>query len=181
MAECIAFDPEVKVKGAAVLATMKGITAEHLQPLIERHGLGSVRPEGWYPQQAWLDVLRDVAEGKAGGSLDLVSVGMEVPNTADWPPGVDSIEAALESIDVAYHMNHRNGEIGYYRAVRVGSHQIDVVCETPYPCDFDYGIVYGVASRFHPTGTTFIVRHAEGQCRKKGDRACVYQVIWEEM
>jgi hypothetical protein len=177
MPEYIALDPRVEVKGAAVLATLQGIDPELVRPIAEKYGLVDVHTEGWYPQQAWLNTLKALDETHAGGTLNLVSVGMEIPKTADWPPEVDSFEAALFSIDVAYHMNHRYGEIGHYKAERISDEQIDVICDNPYPCYFDYGIVHGAASRFAPKGG-FTVKHDENSCRRKGDAACVYHVTW---
>ena len=65
--------------------------------------------------------------------LALVSIGMKIPETAVFPPGIDSIESGLNSIDVAYHMNYRGGEIGVYQATTVSERQIDVLCRNPYP------------------------------------------------
>ena len=73
--------------------------------------------------------------------LDLVSIGMKIPETAVFPPEIDSIDSGLNSIDVAYHMNHRGGEIGVYQATTVSKQQIDVLCRNPYPDYFDYGII----------------------------------------
>jgi hypothetical protein len=177
MPEYIALDPKVEVKGAAVLATLQGIDPELIRPVAEKFGLVDIHSEGWYPQQAWLDTLKTLDQTFVGGALDLVAVGMEIPKTADWPAEVDTFEAALFSIDEAYHMNHRHGEIGHYKAKRINDEQIDVICDNPYPCYFDYGIIYGVALRFGPE-VGFTVIHDESTCRKKGDAACVYHVTW---
>lgn len=178
MSEYVALDPRVEVKGSAVLATLQGVEPTVVRPIAEKFGLVNVHSEGWYPQQSWLNTLKALDELHFGGSLDLVSVGMEIPKTADWPPEVNSFEAALFSIDEAYHMNHRYGEIGHYRAERVNDWQIDVICDNPYPCLFDYGIIYSAASRFG-SQAEFTVLHDEHTCRRRGDVACVYHVTWQ--
>ncbi|MCD4685163.1 MAG: hypothetical protein K8S97_04420 [Anaerolineae bacterium] len=175
MVEFVAFDPQVEVKGAALLATLAGVDID-VTPILERHGITDVSTDHWYPQQAWLDVLKNISHLPALGTLGLVSIGMRIPENADWPEGIDSIEAALNSIDVAYQMNHRNGAIGSYRAERISDSLIRVTCENPYPSDFDYGIVYGVIKCFVPDESQFTVERAESPNRQAGDDACVYNV-----
>jgi hypothetical protein len=165
------------VKGSAVLATLQGIDPNIVRPIAQKYGLVDIHAEGWYPQQAWLDTLKALDEDHSGGTLNLVSVGMEIPKSADWPEGINSFEAALRSIDEAYYMNHRHGEIGHYRAERIDDSHIDVICDNPYPCNFDYGIVYGTASIFGRKAEYTIV-HDEDTCRQKGDAACIYHVTW---
>jgi hypothetical protein len=177
MPEYKAFDEQVEVKGAAILATLQGIDSELVTPVAQKFGLVDVQAGQWYPQQAWLDTLKALDETQLGGTLNLVAVGMKIPDTADWPAEINSFEAALFSIDEAYHMNHRHGEIGHYQAERINDQQIDVICNNPYPCYFDYGIVYAVAHRFTPKGG-YTVTHDERACRKRGDSACVYHVKW---
>ena len=176
MSEYVAFEPQVQVKGAAILATLLGVGRDLVDPVARKCGLVDIQENEWYLQQAWLDTLKSLDENRTGGTLNMVSVGLTVPDTANWPTDIDSIEAALFSIDVAYHMNHRNGEIGQYRAQQINEHLIDVICDNPYPCDFDYGIIYGVARRFRPKDMGFSITHDPGTCRRRGDKACVYHV-----
>lgn len=174
MAQYVAFDESVEVNGQTILATLAGV-GEAVRPILDKHGLGSLQPDQWYPQQAWLDVLRDIHEGNF---LNLVGIGMKIPENAKFPPDIDSVESALRLLDTAYHMNHRNGEIGHYRYQPVGDHAIDVICDNPYPSDFDYGIIYGLVKRFRPTGSDFKVVREGAPCRKKGDERCIYHVTW---
>jgi hypothetical protein len=178
MAQYVAFDPNVQVKGAAILATLHGMGREIYAPIAEKFGLAQVEADGWYPQQSWLDLLKAL-DTKSGGSLDLVAVGMNIPNTADWPTGITTLEQALYSIDQAYHFNHRYGEIGHYRAERISDQQVDVICDNPYPCYFDYGIVFSTARKFKPAGVGFTVVHDKQTCRQRGDDACIYHVQWQ--
>ena len=75
-------------------------------------------------------------------------------------------------------MNHRGGEIGHYRSVLIASHQIDIIAETPFPCDLDYGIILGLARRFKPAHAIPFVWHGQGSCRKRGMESCTYHVRW---
>lgn len=179
MTQFVAYEPHVEVSGEAILSTVAGIGERALSDFTE-YGLGNVQAGGWYPQQHWLNLLRAVAEGKTNSMFDLVAIGMKIPETAVFPPEIDSIQAALHAIDVAYRMNHRNGEIGSYSCQVVNDHSIDIVCDNPYPCDFDYGIIWGMARRFRPGRAVFTVRHDDkAPCRNKGGESCTYHVTWE--
>jgi hypothetical protein len=179
MAQFVAIDPNVETNGTTILSVVDGMGAEIL-PVLEAHGLVNLDPGDWVPQQQFLDTFREIAEGEYNAMFNLVAIGMKIPDNAVFPPEIDSIVSALHSIDVAYHMNHRNGEIGHYHCQVIGEKQIDLICENPYPCDFDYGIIYSMARRFRPTGSKFLVRHDDqAPCRKKGGDSCTYHVTWE--
>ena len=106
------------------------------------------------------------------------------------PPEIDNIEAALASIDVAYHMNHRiQGEvlfdpatgimkegIGHYRYQPGGDRGGVMVCETPYPSEFDRGIITGTARRWRPT--VEVTLDESKPTRKRGADSCTYLVKW---
>ena len=178
MAQFIAFDPYAEVSGASILSVVHTLGEEAILPLLEKHGITDVTPESWHPQQAWLDVLRELATGDFSAVQDLVHIGITTPENAPWPPEIQTVEDALRSINTAYHMNHR-GEVGYYQAETLDDGLIRMICENPYPCDFDYGLIYGVARAYLPPGTHLVVEHdPEGPCRKRGDDACVYYVQW---
>ncbi len=178
MAQFVAFDPNVEVLGTAILSYVHAM-GEEVHPILAKHDLADVDPDAWYPQQSWLNVLRDLAEGDFKGTLDLVRVGMSVPENASWPPDIDSVQAALSSIDDAYHMNHRGGELGSYDAKAVGDREIKMYCENPYPCDLDYGIIYATARLYLPAdGELMVTPDTEAQCRKHGHDSCTYYVTW---
>ncbi len=180
MAQFIAFDPNTEVNGATIMSITAGLgaSAEHV---LAAHGLDNLQADQWYPQQLWLDAFRDIASGTINAMLDLVSIGMKINERAHFPPDINSIESALQSIDVAYHMNHHGGEIGSYQYIRVSGTQIDLVCRNPYPCDFDYGLIYGTVQRFRLPRTPFVVEHdGTAPCRKRGADSCTYHVTWQK-
>ncbi|MBI5835974.1 MAG: hypothetical protein HZB25_01905 [Candidatus Eisenbacteria bacterium] len=128
-------------------------------------------------QQSWLDAFREIAEKT--GPATLRAIGRRIPDTAIWPPEVNSIPAALTSIDVAYHMNHRGGEVGSYHFELLGARSGRVVCDNPYPCSFDLGIVERTVAKFAPPGTNPLVRHdPAASCRETGGTSCTYLVEW---
>jgi hypothetical protein len=179
MAQFIAFDPNVEVLGHAVIANTIGVDGD-VARLMAAHGLEMIIPTEWYPQQWLLNAMRDIANQKYNVTQNLVGMGIRVPTTAALPPDINSIPSAMMMLDVAYHMNHRNGEIGEYRAEVVGEKRIRMVCRNPYPSDFDYGLIYGFARRFRPANGSFVVTVDEqAPSRKRGDESCTYDVTWD--
>jgi len=175
MAEYVALEPDVEVLGGAILACIDGL-GEEAQAALREMGIDKVEPDQWYKQQAWLTALKMLNNTDM---FNMVAVGMKIPANAVFPPDINSISSALASIDVAYHMNHRNGEIGNYKYEAIGPQHARLVCDNPYPSDMDYGIIYAMAQRFAPPGVQFTVVRADSPSRLKGDDRCIYDVTWE--
>lgn len=179
MSQFEAFAPGVEVNGETVLAVVDGMGAytKTAYRILEDNGIVDPKPGRWYPQQSWLDAFREIAE-KVGPNT-VHRIGVKIPNNAIFPPSIDSLVKALASIDVAYHLNHRGGEIGRYRFRLEARRSATIHCENPYPCDFDRGIIEAVASKFRPPGTIVTTEHEPTpRCRKEGGRTCVYRVRW---
>jgi hypothetical protein len=110
-------------------------------------------PGNWYSQKAWLDSFKEIDEKY--GSNTLFEIGKAIPANAKFPPEIDNVEKALGAIDIAYHMNHRNGEIGFYKLVSYDESKktLYMHCKNPYACEFDRGIITTMARKFK-TGAT---------------------------
>lgn len=181
MAQFVAFSGDVEVNGETVRSVIDGMGAFKLQAkkLLAQHGIPDPLAGRWYPQQAWLDAFRAISEKL--GDATLFAIGKAIPRNAKFPPGVDSLGKALASIDAAYRMNHRGGDIGRYVLKRTGECAAVVICENPYPCEFDRGIVSAMTERFRPKGCSHKarVRHdPEAGCRKRGGERCVFRIAW---
>jgi hypothetical protein len=173
MVQFVAFEPEVEVLGTVLMSLIEG-TQERIIPVFEKHGITNVRPDHWYPKQAMLDAMQEF-----GQTVDLVSIGRGIPNLAQWPPEIDTVYKAFEALDQAYHMNHRGGEIGHYHVDFVGDQAVDVVAQNPYPCDFDYGLLFGLAQRYLYKGANLKVIHDNtAPCRQKNGDSCTYHITW---
>lgn len=194
MAQFIAFIPNVEVNGQTIISVIDGMGEFKglALTILAENGIPDPRPGEWYPQQWWLNAFKYIAEKL--GPFTLRNIGTKIPENADWPPEINTIEAALASIDIAYHMNHRlNGEvlynpqtktmnegIGHYEFEKIDERQVRMICENPYPCDFDKGIIEAVAKKFRPEDSiTLSVVHDDSKpCRKKERRSCTYLVSW---
>lgn len=177
MAQFRAFSSGVVVNGQTVLAVVKGMGAfaQTANEILARHGIKSPDPNGWYPQQAWLDAFEEIA--KSIGPRTLTQIGASIPNSAKFPPGIDTVDKALGSLDAAYHMNHRGGDIGYLKFTKTGEKKGVVESRNPYPCAFDTGLIDAMVKRFKPAGSMPAVTHdASKPCRAKQGDSCTYLI-----
>ena len=151
MAQFEQFAPNVEVNGETVLTTVNSFP-EFMRTIanqiLAEKGISNPAPGNWYSQKAWLDSFKEIAEKY--GSNTLFEIGKAIPANAKFPPEIDNIEKALGSIDIAYHMNHRNGDIGFYKLVSHDQNKKTLImhCKNPYPCDFDLGIIIAMARKF---------------------------------
>lgn len=181
MAQYRSFAPGVEVNGETVYSIIDGMGGFRSQAdrILTKHGIDTPQAGRWYPQQAWLDAFKEIAESV--GQTTLFNIGLRIPENAQFPPAIDSLGAALPAIDVAYHMNHRGGEIGHYAFERSGPKEVKLICNNPYPCSFDRGIITAFCRRFKPKGSLVAatVRHDDSAgCRDKGGKSCTYIVSW---
>ncbi|MDR1903612.1 MAG: hypothetical protein LBQ88_15205 [Treponema sp.] len=143
----------------------------------------------WYSQAAWLRAFENIAQQI--GDKVLFKIGLSIPENAVFPPFVVDIDTAVQSIDIAYHINHRkNGRelfnmetgvmyegIGHYGYERLpGQNKIISVSRNPYPCAFDRGIITAMARKFQSGAA--VVHDDSKECRKDGRETCTYIVTW---
>lgn len=169
MAQFKPFAPEVEVNGETVLTTVNSFP-EFMRSIalkmLEKNGIIDPKPGKWYSQKAWLDSFKEISE--KFGVNTLFEIGKGIPGNAQFPPDVDTVDKALSVIDVAYKMNHRNGDIGFYKLVGHDKmkKQIVMQCKNPYPCDFDRGIITAMARKFVPGAV--VALDATKPSRKEG-------------
>jgi hypothetical protein len=177
MAEYKPLDDGVEVNGQTVFSVIHAFP-DALQARGERiladHGIEEPEEDEWYDQEDWLSAFGELRESM--GEATLENIGKMIPKSAEWPPGTESIVGGIESIDTAYHMNHRGGEIGNYSAEQADDSRIRVVCDNPYPCAFDRGILKGVVNEFGTSRAK--VEEIGGGCREEGADQCTYEVTW---
>lgn len=166
---------DAKVRGAAVQSVIDGVPAafeSRATEVLVAHGIESVTEDEWYQMQAYLDAYETIVDKI--GEATLRQIGRTTPETAEWPPGVETPFDALEAIDDAYRMNHEDadGEIGYYRAQRLGDGSVEVTCRTPYPCTYEGALVEGTAELFAADRVSLTTLDG-------GDGPeCVFEVEW---
>jgi hypothetical protein len=175
-----ALSNRVEVYGRSVQALVNAMEFLKLraQRVLASHGIQNLEPEKWYPMQHVLSSFEDIL--KQVGPHTTRAIGHAVPKNAAFPPHIDSFESALLSLDQAYRMNHRgSGDIGSYRVQNGLNRTSTVVCDNPYPCEFDQGIMEALYDRFPPKGSFRLrIEHEAGSCRSKGGHSCTYHLKW---
>jgi hypothetical protein len=194
LTQFVAITEGAEVNGETILSVVDGMGSLKAKAIeiLETHGIKDPKPGQWYLQQAWLDSFRSIAKNYR--PITMVCIGRKIPANAIFPPEINTIEKALQAIDVAYHMNHRiDGQplfdpgtgimregIGHYLFKSLGPNKAAMTCDNPYPCDFDRGIVDEMAFIYKPDASTKVtVTHANsGLCRNEGGDHCTYFVEW---
>ncbi len=185
MTEFKSFMPDVEVLGQVIEAFIAGFPPELRKigsDILAANGIDESSPGEYYPLQSLLNAMKEI-QNKFSSEM-LFRIGEKISGNAVLPPGINSLETCLGSIDTAYHMNHRRGDIGNYEYSYLGEgtglKRAKLICPNPYPCAFDRGVIQGFSQRFRPAGAIdIIVRHDESQpCRKTGSNACTYLISW---
>lgn len=177
-----AFDPETKVLGKVMMAFINCMNADDIKPILVEKGLSEIDPQGWYPQQLWLDVLNALGD-KDGTAVmyDFVSIGMKVGELAPYPPGYEdaSYIEAVSLHDKLYQNSHQGGYPGKYEVEQLGERHVQVTTHLPYPDDMIYGSLYAEAQRFLPEGSHPIVQYDPDHVRRdQGGEKTVFQITW---
>jgi hypothetical protein len=189
-------EPGIEVNGEAVGAVVDAFKQypSVVQKYLIKHGLlsakqGQIDRSAWYPLDSWLAAYQAIA--KEVGLNSLYTIGRKIPENIVLPPHINDIRSSLSSMDIGYHLNHRKdgaamfdpatGQtvegIGHYTSTLSADESRGmVVCENPYPCELDRGIVTGFATRFEPTAR--VTHDNTAPCRKKGASSCTYVVSW---
>jgi len=192
-----AFEPGIENSGeslGAIVAGFKKFPTVAQKYLVKygflkpKQGLDDLDITVWYPEDAFLRAFEAITNEVGVNSV--YGVGRQIPDTARFPP-MTGILMALDSIDIAYHMNHRkNGKvmfdsqtgtmlegIGHFVSKPVANENRSImVCETPYPCDFERGLISAVANKLDPAART--AHDNSAPCRKNGADSCTYIVWW---
>jgi len=180
MAQYIPFAPHVEVNGETVLSTVNAFP-EYMRAMaikiLENQGIINPLPGHWYSQKAWLDSFKEIAD--KFGANTLFEIGKTIPANAKFPSDIDSISKGLKSIDMAYKMNHRNGEIGFYKLVSEDpkTNQFVMQCKNPYPCDFDRGIITAIGRKFVPNVEVMLDKSKPGRKDGANDSWYIIKVV----
>ncbi|SEU35815.1 hypothetical protein [Stigmatella erecta] len=171
---------QIEVSGQALMALLSAmrLVQDKAVKLLAGHGIAPVDRDAWYPLGAVLASMHTILVQI--GPNTMKAVGRHLPDHAPFSSPTDSLEAALRAIDAAYKASHRGtGDIGGYTYTSQGGRTGRMVCDTPYPCQMDEGVIEAVAERFRPKDSFFVhLTHEPQQCRARGGTHCAYTVRW---
>lgn len=174
-------DPNVEIIGAAMLSIMDNLNVSEIYPFLEKHGLVEIDPSQWYATHLWLNVMNDLAE-HTNLMTNLVAIGLRIAENVVLPPELANatLPQMLEVWDNVYQMQHRGGDIGQVKTEKINDTTYKTTHVHLYPDDLTYGVGYGWAKRFLPTGTSFKVWYDESIPRMdEGGEETIIHISWE--
>lgn len=172
-------DPGVEVSGniALILIETLGAFRAMAREFLAERGISDPKPHHWYPLRGFLECIDTIAERV--GPNTVVQIGRNIPERGFYPPGLDAIEEVLPALDAAYKSCHRGGDSGSYDFAFTGARSGTMTCRTPYPCDFDRGLLESLSHRFEPADRFVHVRHDDqAPCRQRGGTSCTFKIDW---
>ena len=166
--------PDALVRGGDVLSMLAatGAFRKTAEQVLTEHGIVDIHADGWYPLGAYADVMREL-EHRVGPNA-LFRIGKEIPNQIEMPAGLDTFERVAASFGPAFSMNHRNAGNGRIDYEISGPDSATIVSGTPYPCDFDRGVIMGFFQKL--LHITPHYQHDNLLCKKKGAAVCIHYV-----
>lgn len=162
-------------RGAALHSFILALGHSHsvVQRILSDAGVERIDPERWYDLD-WASSLY-FKIGSEVGRAALIAVGRKMIESAEYPPGIDSIHALLMSLDAAYRLNARGPNIGEIRCEIEDDYSATMVWTPKFPCALNIGILEGSCARY---GAKALVEHAPGGCVEEGGESCTYHVSW---
>lgn len=164
-----------QVSGGNILSLLGAMQAFRRtgEQILAEHGIRDVQAERWYPLDAYVAAL-DAITTRIGPKT-IFRVGQEIPNHIPLPPGLDSFEKIAGSFGPAFAMNHRGAGLGGISHTITGPRSARIVSGTPYPCDFDRGVIQGFFSTLLKVRCV-IEADVTAPCKSRGGRNCTYDV-----
>lgn len=150
--------PEAETLGALLHAFTDNLQGEDTRPIVEKHEIADVDPNGWYRVMNLLNALNEIAENP-NVVFNMVAIGMKIGEVVPMPPEMKdpSLPDVLMIWDDLYQGLHRNANLGDIVCKKVADKHYTTTHSNPYPDDMSYGILYAYGKRFLPTGTQFTV------------------------
>ncbi len=142
------------------------------EQILATRGITNVQADAWYVLSDYVAALKQI-EAKIGPNT-LFRVGQEIPNHIKLPPGIDTFDKVIGSFGPAFSMNHRGAGAGGITFELTGPETGTITSGTPYPCDFDRGVIQGFFRKL--VKGTLNYSHDATSCKKKGANTCVHNV-----
>jgi hypothetical protein len=170
----MALPPDALVSGRDVLSMLAatGAFRKTAEQLLAAKGIVDPRPDEWYSLPAYAAAMQEL-EQRVGPNA-VFRIGKEIPSHIELPPGLDTFEKVAASFGPAFAMNHRNAGNGGIDYEISAPDSATIVAGTPYPCDFDRGVIMGFFQKLLQITPHY--QHDNLLCKKKGAAVCVHYV-----
>ncbi len=179
-------DPATELNGQVYLAYVNNIEADIILPIFKAHNMPTtaeeVDPNGWYPLQPLLEVLKEISEGD-NATANMVAIGIKIAefglDPADLHQG--NLGFVLEHWEEHMYSAIRNGDVGRITTEKVNDTFYKVTQQNLFHDDLCYGLAYGFARNYLPRGTSFRVSYEDYNNRiDRGDNdRTVICVEWD--
>jgi hypothetical protein len=171
------FRPDATVLGGNILSMLAamGPFRRRGEQILADFGINGVVPDAWYPLAAYVGALHTI--GEKMGPNTLYQIGRQIPNHVPMPPDIDTFPKVLASFGMAFDLNHRGGPPPGTTITfeQLSPRQGQITSGTPYPCDFDRGVITGFFQKL--LRSSVAVQRREGTpCKAEGADTCTYVV-----
>ncbi|CAA6827786.1 MAG: Unknown protein [uncultured Aureispira sp.] len=167
------FDLNAEFLGVSLFPAIwsfRSFVKDNMLKTLEEEGILEPDVDTWYDIKMILNFYKNIV--KNYGPHTTFQLGKSIPGNAVFPPNMDTIQKGFELINVGYHMNHRNGYVGFYKLVSHDMEKKEIVmqCYNPYPCDFDRGLFTAMARKFQ-SGIRVVVDETKPTKKKGGNES----------
>jgi len=167
MAQYKVYDETAEVNLEAILSVVNCLKVgkDIRNKILLKHNI-DINNGQWFKMQDWLNAFQEISEDL--GEFNLFLTGKAVIETAMLPP-MNSLEEALHSLNIGYHMNHKVNDqpafnpetgqlldgVGCYEVVSFDEENRKSVVQhtSPYPWKLVLGVITEFVSRFSPIGS----------------------------
>lgn len=151
----ISISTGIDVLGQAILAVVNSVQSgrETMLTFLRKNGIGDLLPDRWYSLDNYLMAYGELAQNMGNGIFYVMGL-VTVENL--FPEKIKSLDKGLQKIDDLYRTNHQGRGIGYYKLVEFDYADKSAImkCNTPYPVEFNNGLLTAVLKKLQPRSTS---------------------------
>jgi hypothetical protein len=173
-----ASSPTDEISGASIQAYVHalGLSQRRGLQVLAEHGISNVSPDAWYSWQAYLNAQRAIYEDVGPNTVG--RIGRMLVEESSFPPEIDTVHAALASLNDDYLLRHRGRDVGGFLYTPKDERSGRMIIRNPYPCQLDWQVVEALCRRFRPKNSLAVYLSHDGECRNDGAEQCEIDVRW---
>ena len=144
-----ALSEDAQVIGEGILTFINAFGQRDLaMKILSKHGIDEVQNGKWYPQQNYLNAMKELEQ--LIGALMLTKIGTKAVVTVQLEQA-GNIFDFFSKVGASYNINHKGDTQSYYKIIEKGDDYFILETNNPYPDSFDRGLYEGFARQFHPS------------------------------